>query len=165
MEFELWLSSILLTGFLLLSSTSNSQTLLGTINSKHYTKYDYNAGTQNWAACQDKKGRMYFANNEGVLVYDGVSWKIIPLPNKTIVRFITFDKHGRLYAGGQDELGYFEPGERGLMNYTSLLPLLNKHDQDFADIWNIAVLDDDVFFRSNSKIFHFHTHPEQTLKY
>ncbi len=156
LEFELWLSSILLTGFLLLSSTSNSQTLLGTINSKHYTKYDYNAGTQNWAACQDKKGRMYFANNEGVLVYDGVSWKIIPLPNKTIVRFITFDKHGRLYAGGQDELGYFEPGERGLMNYTSLLPLLNKHDQDFADIWNIAVLDDDVFFRSNSKIFHFH---------
>ncbi len=154
--FQKWLSSIFLILFLLLYTSISSQALLGTINSNHYTKYDYNAGTQNWVACQDKKGRMYFANNEGVLVYDGVSWKTIPLPNKTIVRFIAFDKKGRLYAGGQDELGYFEPGNQGQLIYTSLLKLIPKNDLDFADIWNIAIVDEEVFFRSTTRIFHFH---------
>lgn len=151
---------LLYCGFLicyfLICTSLYSQTLLGTISANHYTKYDYNAGTQNWVACQDSKGRMYFANNEGVLVHDGVSWKIIPLPNKTIVRFIAFDKHGRLYAGGQDELGYFEPGEQGQLIYTSLLSLISKNDLDFADIWNIAIADEEVFFRSTTRIFHFH---------
>ena len=91
------------------------------------------------------------------MVYDGVSWQLFPLPNKTIVRFIAFDNNGRLYAGGQDELGYFEPDKNGSLTFTSLVNRIDPADRQFADIWNIAIPDDDdVFFRSTSRIFYFH---------
>jgi len=44
---------------------------------------------------------MYFANNEGLLSFDGTYWKGYPLPNKTILRSIAIDKNNRIYAGGK----------------------------------------------------------------
>ena len=37
----------------------------------NYSKQAYKAGTQNWDICQDKNGILYFANNEGLLSFDG----------------------------------------------------------------------------------------------
>lgn len=42
----------------------------------------YNAGTQNWKIREDNFGRIYFANNDGLLVFDGKNWQLHPLPNK-----------------------------------------------------------------------------------
>ena len=47
---------------------------------KVYSPKEYNAGLQNWAIVQDHRGVMYFGNNPGVLVYDGISWRMIELP-------------------------------------------------------------------------------------
>lgn len=146
---------LLISFFLLNSIILFAQSYLGLASSKHFTKEDYKAGTQNWKICQGHSGRIYIANNEGVLAYDGVSWQLFPLPNNTIVRFIALDKKGRLYAGGQDEFGYFQPDEKGNFVYTSLINLIAVKHRQFADIWDIAVTDTDVFFRSSSKIFQY----------
>ena len=53
-------------------------------------------------------GRMYFANNEGLITYDGSYWKLYPQPNETILSSIALDNN-RIYAGGQDEIGYYSP--------------------------------------------------------
>jgi ligand-binding sensor domain-containing protein/DNA-binding CsgD family transcriptional regulator/cbb3-type cytochrome oxidase subunit 3 len=143
---------ILLAGNL----SSYSQTYIGQRETVNYEKKQYNAGTQNWKIIQDAQGRMYFANNEGVLVFDGAYWQLYPLPNKTIVWSIEFGKDKKLYAGGQDEMGYFSPGKNGLLQFTSLKTLLPKADRQFSDIWDIACYDDDVFFRSRNKIFRYH---------
>lgn len=129
------------------------QSLLGHLEFKNYVKQQYGGGTQNWNIQQDAQGRMYFANNEGVLTYDGGTWQVFPLPNETIVRSIGFGSKGRLYVGGQDELGYFEPDRFGRLRFVSLLPLMGKKDQKFADIWDVAVVGEQVFFRSSSKLF------------
>lgn len=135
---------------------SYSQTYIGQRETVNYAKKQYNAGTQNWKIIQDAQGRMYFANNEGVLVFDGAYWQLYPLPNKTIVWSIEFGKDKKLYAGGQDEFGYFSPGKNGLLQFTSLKNLLPKADRQFSDIWDIACFGDDVFFRSRNKIFRYH---------
>ena len=64
---------ILLAGNL----SSYSQTYIGQRETVNYEKKQYNAGTQNWKIIQDAQGRMYFANNEGVLVFDGAYWQLI----------------------------------------------------------------------------------------
>ena len=46
----------------------------------NYSPSDYGALTQNWGVTEDKDGRIYFANNNGVLIYDGSNWKLINLP-------------------------------------------------------------------------------------
>lgn len=44
------------------------------------------AGNQNGAIVPDDRGVMYFGNSSGILEYDGVSWRLIELPNKTVCR-------------------------------------------------------------------------------
>jgi ligand-binding sensor domain-containing protein/DNA-binding CsgD family transcriptional regulator len=142
---------------LLLAATQLAfpQTYIGERETVNFEKKQYNAGTQNWKIKQDAQGRIYFANNEGVLVFDGAYWQLYPLPNKTIVRSIEFGRDKKLYAGGQDELGYFAPDKNGMLAFTSLKNLLPKADQNFSDIWDIVSYGDDVFFRSHDKIFRY----------
>ena len=53
---------------------------------QNFSPTDYNAEIQNFSIVQDKRGLIYFGNNKGVLVYDGVSWRLIPTANKTLAR-------------------------------------------------------------------------------
>ncbi len=118
----------------------------------NYPKQAYNAGLQNWDIRQDKTG-IYLANNEGLLTFDGQSWAIFPLPNKTIVRSVETTGDGKIYVGGQDELGYFSPTQNGTLSYHSLTDLIAAGDRKFGDVWNIVVLKDAVYFRTPYKIF------------
>src|SRR6187402_3640801 len=115
-----------------------AQSYIGLREIINYEKLQYNAGAQNWDIKQDVQGRIYFANNEGLLSYDGIYWKLYPLPNKTIVRSIEFGPDNRIYAGAQDEIGYFAPDRSGKLIYTSLKALVPETDRKFADIWNIV---------------------------
>ena len=130
----------------------NGQNTIGIPQIINFNKNDFRAGTQTWDIDQDSKGRMYFANNEGLLTYDGTFWKLHPLPNKTIMRSIAIDKNGIIYAGGQGEMGYFAPNERGFLKYTSLTPLLPAKERSFADIWEIEIVGESVFFRASERM-------------
>ena len=52
---------------------------------RNFPKREYKAGTQNWGISQDQKGFMYFANNDGLLVFNGVTWHLYKMPNSSIV--------------------------------------------------------------------------------
>ena len=118
----------------------------------NYNKADFHGGAQTWGIAQDKNGFLYFANNEGLLSFDGTYWKVYPLPNRTIMRSIAIDNQ-RIYAGGQSEMGYFEPDGKGFLHYTSLVDLLPADKNQFADVWDIQVLGESVFFRTTDRIF------------
>lgn len=130
-----------------------SQNTIGLPDVVNYNKQSYGGGLQNWDAVQDKNGMMYFANNEGLLSFDGRYWKIYPLSNRTIVRSVRIGGDNRIYVGGQDEIGYYSPAENGRLLYHSLVAAIPAKDRNFGDVWDIAVLNKDVFFRSSNKIF------------
>lgn len=110
-------------------------------------------GAQNRQIRQDKKGILYFANNEGVLSFDGIQWKAFPLPNKSIVRSIEFGPDNKLYVGGQDEFGYFEPSANGKLEYHSLKHLIPEAERSFTDVWEIYFHRGLIFFQTSNKIF------------
>jgi ligand-binding sensor domain-containing protein/DNA-binding CsgD family transcriptional regulator len=139
--------------FLISSKVLPAQNPIGLPEVVNYTKQGYQAGTQNWAIRQDRNGIMYFANNEGLLTFDGVYWKTYPLPNKTKVRSLEMGPDNRIYIGGENEFGYFSPDASGTLRFKSLRSLLSEKDEDFADIWNITVAGNAVFFRASNKIF------------
>lgn len=120
----------------------------------NFDSFDYKAGIQNWGIAQGKNGVLYFGNNEGLLSYDGSFWKKYELPNYTIIRSLKIDSKGRIYVGGQDEIGYFFPDANGILRYHSLNQLLPANERKFADIWNVELINDEVFFRSISTIIH-----------
>lgn len=96
---------------------------------------------------------MYAANDEGLLSFDGSFWKKYTLPGGTGVRSLAVGHDGRIYIGSQGEIGYFEPGKNGKLQYRSLNDLIPENEKDFTDIWDVVPVGNEVFFRSFRKIF------------
>ncbi|MGN7721782.1 triple tyrosine motif-containing protein [Chitinophaga sp. 22620] len=138
---------------LLFSTATRAQNTLGIPFVVNYHKALFNGGSRTWDIEQDNKGIMYFANDEGLVTFNGSFWKLFPLPNKTVLRSIHIDANARVYAGGQDEIGYFEAGSNNSLRYTSLKKLIPGQYQDFADVWNTVVHEKAVFFRVTDRIF------------
>ncbi|HEX2629642.1 MAG TPA: triple tyrosine motif-containing protein [Chitinophagaceae bacterium] len=149
---------VLLVTIALLHITVSGQNTIGIPNIVNYSKQVYNAGSQNWNIVQDKQGILYFANNDGLLSFDGVFWRTYKLPNRTIARSVAIGSDNRIYIGGQKEIGYFYPGANGELVYTSLNKLIPAKDNDFADVWNICFFNNHVFFRANRKILEYDGH-------
>lgn len=141
--------------FLILPLSGFCQNTIGLPEVVNYYKESYNAGLQNWDIRQDKNGIIYFANNEGLLSFDGKYWNIYPLPNRTIVRSVEIGPDNRIYVGGQDELGYFSPASNGQLTYHSLTEKIPASNRSFGDVWDIVSVNQSVFFRSLNKIFRF----------
>ncbi|HMI60677.1 MAG TPA: triple tyrosine motif-containing protein, partial [Puia sp.] len=131
------------------------QSTIGLPAIKNYRNTDYHAALGIWDICQDQRGLLYFANNDGLLTYDGAYWKIYPLPNKAAIKSLAMDTKGRIFVGGQDEIGYFSPDAAGILQYHSLKEDLPREAQQFADVWNIIPAKDGVFFRTIESIFYW----------
>ena len=125
---------------------------LGTPFVQYFSKANYEASAQNWGLFQHLDGRMFFANNEGLLGYDGHNWSLNPLPNKTIVRSICAGPNNRIYTGGQDELGYFAPGANGELVFTSIKPALPAELQQFEDVWDLVYFGKALFVRTLNRL-------------
>ena len=132
---------------------AHGQNTIGLPDIVNYSKQVSRAGAQNRQIRQDRKGILYFANNEGVLTFDGIKWKIYPLPNRSIVRAIEFGPDNNLYVGGQDEFGYFSPESGGQLEYHSLKSLIPEAERSFTDVWDIVFYRDWVFFQTSTKIY------------
>ena len=79
----------------------------------------YGAGTQNWMISQSQDNFMYFANNEGLLEFNGSNWKLYKSPNETIIRSVkVFEKY--IYTGCYMEFGYWKRMNDGQLKYFSL---------------------------------------------
>lgn len=119
---------------------------------RNFSPKDYDAYSQNWAIVQGPDGLMYFGNGSGVLEYDGVSWRLIPVSNKTVVRSLAVDETGRIYVGARGEFGYLAPDEKGQLCYVSLLNRINPENRDFTDVWEILVNSQGVYFRTENHL-------------
>ncbi|MES2798341.1 MAG: triple tyrosine motif-containing protein [Bacteroidota bacterium] len=149
-------TKIIIAYFFLYISILNysiGQNTIGQSNLRNFTKQDYNAGLQNWDIKINESGVYYFANNEGMLTYDGKNWKLFSLPNQTIVRSILISKSKKVYVGGQDEIGYFEINKNGLPIFKSIKFIIPKQYQKFADVWDIVEFENRIFFRTRNYIF------------
>lgn len=119
----------------------------------NFSRSDYQAGTQNWAIQQGENGLMYFANNKGILEFDGTNWTTMALPNRTIVRSLRFGQKGQLFVGGQNEFGYLKSSGKTGSTYTSLTHLVPTPLHSFGDVWEIFTNGGQVIFCSEKAIF------------
>lgn len=122
-----------------------------------YSKNDTKAGTQTWGIAEDNFGYTWFANNSGLIKFDGYRWEVFPVPNNTIVRSVACDNNDhKVYVGSQGEFGFFQADDRGIFLYTSLSQQLKQKDKKFEDVWQTIITKDGVFFRTNYQIFRHH---------
>lgn len=119
-----------------------------------YSTDDFPGGTQTWEIDQNQYGVLFFANNRGLLEFDGKKWESHPLPNRTIARsLLIHGRSGRYYVGGQGEVGFFEPNEIGQFVFHSLLDHNPSLRGKVEDVWRIYALHENIFFNSSKRLF------------
>ena len=131
-----------------ISFSVNSQ-LLSPIQS--FSPDQYNAANQNWDITQSDENDIFFANNDGLLKYNGSRWTTYSSPNGSIVRSIKAVKN-RVYAGLYEDFGYWEKDISGNHIYVSLVnenELTVDNDEEF---WNILYYDDWLIFQSFKRL-------------
>ncbi|MDQ1352283.1 MAG: hypothetical protein QG657_2589 [Acidobacteriota bacterium] len=100
---------------------------------QNFSPQEYGAKKQNWSIVQDKRGLMYFANSAGVLEFDSVEWRLIPLPGGSGANALARDPNGRIHVGGEKEIGYLEVDEKGVMQYRSIFAKIPADYRGFAE--------------------------------
>ncbi len=80
--------------FIAVSFHSVAQT--GNYYLTNFSPSEYGASDQNWSTIQDQWGRIYIANAGGILLYDGKSWKVIPLRKKSRCFSLDKDKNNKI---------------------------------------------------------------------
>jgi len=121
----------------------------------NFPKKEYKAGTQNWSITQDQRGFMYFANNSGLLNFDGIKWQFYQMPNFSIVRSVYKSEDGNIYVGAYNELGKMVTDNSGKMEFISLKKFIPAEFQNFDDIWSITSYKNQIVFQSYNSAFFY----------
>ncbi|HBS53930.1 MAG TPA: regulator, partial [Flavobacterium sp.] len=156
----------LLVLFLLLHSVFFGQVKsIGIPEIRNYKRTDYKGGTQNWNIDQDSNNNLYFANNDGMFMFDGTVWSKYVLPNKSVVRSLKTHSSGKIFVGGYNEFGYFKPDSNGKLVYFSLSRFLKEKNNSTIDIvWKIHHLKNEIVFQSFNAAYIYKNNRIQILK-
>lgn len=120
-----------------------------------YSATEYGGDQQNWDIVQDRRGVMYFANQNCLLEYDGVTWRQIYTGDRLSVRSVAIDSSGRIWMGAALEIGYFSPDAIGNLQYASLLPHVPSHIREAADYWRAAVTEMTIYMQTRNFLLRF----------
>ncbi len=88
---------------------------------KNFRPTDYVGHPQVFSVAFGPQGYVLFGNQEGIIEFDGVRWTHHSAPTPHVYDLYA-GTQGRLWAGGNDELGYFALQPDGRWQYNSLVP-------------------------------------------
>lgn len=112
----------------------------------------YAGGNQNWMIDESSNNVIYFANNKGLLEFNGAQWRLFPTPNGSIMRSVKV-VNDRIYTGCYMDFGYWEKTTNGSLSYKSIVDLSDIKIEEDEQFWNIMYSDQYVLFQSLSSIY------------
>lgn len=125
----------------------------------NFASDQYGLHIQNWGFDTDEDGNLVVANQGGLMIFDGARWQPYNIPNATVYA-VKAGAGGRLYVGGNNEIGYFYhppksvPRSTGLMSYQSLTPLLDESD-NIGNVWAVEVVGDKIYFMAERYLLEY----------
>jgi len=122
---------------------------------RNFTRDNYKSGTQNWAIAQNSANVMYFANNFGLLEFDGKNWTTYPIINGTNVRSLLSTKDGRFYTSSFNEFGYFKKERNGRFIYYSLVNKSIINPINSNELFNIVEGKETIYFQSERCVYEY----------
>jgi len=118
---------------------------------RNFSHSEYGGANQSWSFAETRNGLIYFANNHGLLEFDGAHWEIyksVESNNRSVLA-----DGNRIYIGAFSEFGYYEENEKGNLKYHSLTHLIKGMKGDFGEIWRIHKTDFGIIFESYKALF------------
>lgn len=137
---------------------------VGTQGVKNHPDSYIHTKTQNWGITQDTNGFIYFANNNGLLSYDGVQWDLLPISSDAPLRSVFTDSNNNLYVGLINDFGIIQRETPAPTHYKSLKSLIPKGLGEFDDVWRIHEIDGTIVFQCFKYLFLLKDNEVKVLK-
>ena len=119
----------------------------------NFDKGTYGRGSQTWQIAPYDSKWVYFANKNGILQFDGNDWDVFPLNNRMDVRSVSVSSdRKRIYAGGINEFGYFQPNEEGTLVYHCLSDSLETTNQLIGNVWGIHESENTLYVQGDEYV-------------
>lgn len=119
----------------------------------NYLPSQYLASDQNRCILQDIHGRIFVANNDGLLINNGAEWDKKTLP------FFCFtlgkDENETIYAAGDGDFGKIIQNKKGNFEFISLKDQLPPQLKEPGKFWSIIALKNHVYFCGNRGILDY----------
>ena len=97
---------------------------------KLWSARDYGGGPINLGVVQHPtSGFLYVGNGRGVLEFDGVRWRLVPLPARGPARTVAIDADGTVWVGSYNEIAVLRPDEAGELKAVSVLDRVATPDR------------------------------------
>lgn len=135
--------------------SNNVGTFEGMGYQRNYSPSDYQGHPQNWSVLQDNSGRVYFANNYGVLSFDGSEWETIPIPGNMSARSLALGNDGLLYVAAKNDFGFIALDSLGKRCYFSLKHLIADSLLMNLDMRQVLIRGNEVYYRSNEMLIRY----------
>ena len=145
-------SVLLFIGFVQSAGFAQSR-VLGLPFTYHIDATEYSAGMLNLDIQQDSRGFMYFANNFGLLEFDGANWRSYPVKDGSKLRSIAITDDGNIYIAAQGEFGYFVPDSINTLQYITLSQDLPEEHRNLGEVWKVFKGSNEVYFCTFDKVF------------
>jgi len=142
---------ILLLGLISITRIQAQSTHYGLPGIRNFSRSEYSGGIQSWSIGETDNGLMYFANNSGLLEYNGANWTLYKSV-QAVNRALCTDGN-RIYTGAFGEFGFYEENSNGTLVYHSLIPLIKGKIGDFDEIWRIHKTSFGIVFQSFKALF------------
>jgi serine phosphatase RsbU (regulator of sigma subunit) len=145
---------LLLAGLILLScfsAAAQNNFPYGKFKVKNFSASEYSGNAQNWDIIQNDDHFFYFANNGGIIEFDGENWTKFEMENKEHPRSFDKDDSGRIYVGGRSEFGYIGYDDLGRTSYTKISAPVDS--LGFTDVWKVYCMGEHIYFVTADHIF------------
>jgi PAS domain S-box-containing protein len=126
----------------------------------NYLPIDYPGKNQNWVVKVDTNNVVWFANQEGIMSFNGNQWKIYNTPQNSTIRSMDFNSKGQLFAGSIGDVGKLEKDSTGQLYYSSLKNELPENIR-YTDVWSTIALGDTTVFITDNYLIAYS--PDSTI--
>ncbi len=145
----------IIISIILLLNVCYSFAQLGTPFIKNFDPEKLGSSPQVWDVKQDPRGVMYIGTTEGLVLYNGQSWKNFFLNAGKAVLSIDIDDNGIVYIGSESNFGYLKADEYGKIKYFNLCAYLDSADRVLTDVWKVFVTKEGVYFWTAMALYRY----------
>lgn len=119
---------------------------------RNFTPGEHLRGRSSPTMAQDTVGTIWFANTPGLLGYDGVRYRVVPLPTESAgVRQFATTADGTIFMGGAGVLGYLRGAGQDAV-FVSLVDRIPPEARNVDEIRWAAASGQTVYFSDEQKI-------------
>lgn len=101
---------------------------------RNFPASEYHAHNRNFDIVCDDYGSVFVANFEGLLYYNGSSWRKIHTPGISRVTSLAKDSKGKIWFGGYNVFGYLKPDKQGRLGMETVVSDKEKNGLGEVDM-------------------------------